>query len=402
VASIGAPQTKPHYASLDGLRAAAVLLVLCGHTPFGGYHPKELAGLGVHLFFVLSGFLITALLMREQAISGRIDLKAFITRRVLRIFPAYYTFLCLTALAATLGWASDVPWHSWVAASLFVSNIWGRGYALGQTWSLSLEEQFYLLWPGLLYLLGRRDWQVRAAGAGILLVSLLRIVALASGWSDDSLGQTYMRPWFRFDSLLLGGWLAMILAPQGRLEVENRLTRKISLLWVLPALLAWTLYGESSSLGRVVFLSVQAGLIGACLIGLLRLQTNAFWRRVFESRGVKTLAILSYPIYLWHRFSRELGSDTPRCVGVLLFGGTTGIEMERATHSASVGAISTSKTPVSTACPSFTQILVTLPANVLRISFSIFMASITSSGAPLSISSPTLATILTILPGILA
>ncbi|MBY0371928.1 acyltransferase [bacterium] len=289
---------KPHFPALDGLRALAVALVLLGHTTFENYRPKEFASLGVHLFFVLSGFLITALLLRESEATGRIDLRAFFVRRVLRIFPAYYAFLGTLAALIGLGWITDVPWYSWAASALFVANIWGRGTAVGHTWSLSLEEQFYLAWPTLFLLLGSSTRRLQAAIAGILAIWVLRISAIALGWSDYETGAVYMRPWFRFDSLILGCALALAYTPRGTWEVRRT---PFSLVWVAPLLVAWSVWAEKFFLGRVLFTTVQGLLCGAFLLALMDLQKRPAWARVFEHATTRWLAALSYPLYLWQQ-----------------------------------------------------------------------------------------------------
>jgi peptidoglycan/LPS O-acetylase OafA/YrhL len=184
---------------LDGLRAVAVAAVLVFHLG-RGWLPGGF--LGVDLFFVISGFLITTLLLAELERSGRIAFGAFYLRRARRLLPALLLTLAGSlVLAATvardvaLQTAADVP-----AALLYVSNWWaisqeqsyfelvGRGNLLGHLWSLALEEQFYLLWPLLLGLIGlaaagrTRIWVLGAAGAGALLSTVwMTVLAVRHG-----------------------------------------------------------------------------------------------------------------------------------------------------------------------------------------------------------------------------
>src|SRR5687768_5068106 len=147
---------------LDGLRAVAVAGVVWHHSYSGlDALPMMRHGfLGVDLFFVLSGFLITTLLLREQQRSGRISLRHFYMRRALRIFPLYYAVLiALTAYFAAAAdsaqrarYFSELPYHA-----AYLSNWIDSETMLSITWSLSTEEQFYLLWPLLLIALGRRS-----------------------------------------------------------------------------------------------------------------------------------------------------------------------------------------------------------------------------------------------------
>src|SRR5580698_6185027 len=139
--------------SLDGLRAVAVLLVIVFHlelsktfTPVRYLWRFDIGYTGVKIFFVLSGFLITTLLLREHARHGKIDWGDFYLRRIFRIFPAYYTYLALAGVAVAAGWATasrgDFLW-----AAIFLSDYHKAEWALLHTWSLAVEEQFYLLWP---------------------------------------------------------------------------------------------------------------------------------------------------------------------------------------------------------------------------------------------------------------
>jgi len=146
--------------SLDGLRAIAVTSVVIYHAN-GALLPGGWAG--VDVFFVLSGFLISTLLLREISISNTINLRKFYTRRVLRLMPA---FVCLIAVLLPVSWFSRhyrvVDFDAILMAASYVMN-WNRSFAwfpgdggfLGHTWSLAMEEQFYLFWPFTLLYLAR-------------------------------------------------------------------------------------------------------------------------------------------------------------------------------------------------------------------------------------------------------
>src|SRR3984893_4831509 len=138
---------RSHIPALDGLRAVAVFLVIIAHFGFAqvpGAH-------GVMIFFVLSGFLITWLLLKESERYGKISLAGFYKRRTLRIFPAFYVYwlILITLLVAT---GKAVLWpHAW-SALFYTSNYYSAingdpNNGLSHTWSLAIEEQFYLLWP---------------------------------------------------------------------------------------------------------------------------------------------------------------------------------------------------------------------------------------------------------------
>src|SRR3984957_18999238 len=158
---------NPFRPDIEGLRSVAVLLVVGCHCGIswcaGGF-------VGVDVFFVISGYLITGLLAREYFETSRIDFAVFLARRARRLLPAYLVVLALTALAAALFFAPqeiDATAHAGLAGSLYVSNIFfdlaSSDYfapavqqnPLLHTWSLGVEEQFYLVWPWLILLAGR-------------------------------------------------------------------------------------------------------------------------------------------------------------------------------------------------------------------------------------------------------
>jgi len=187
--------------SLDGIRAISILLVLYGHASstrdfpvsiigkYGGWF-GDVAHFGVLVFFVISGFLITSLLMREREATGTISLKRFYLRRVLRIFPAFYAFILVLAIAV---WLSAIPLIARdfaFALTYTVNYVPNPPWWMGHLWSLSVEEQFYLLWPLTLLVLRKR----RA-----LIVAIAAIFA-------GPLVRVAIREWiFHVDSYSLGG-----------------------------------------------------------------------------------------------------------------------------------------------------------------------------------------------------
>src|SRR5271154_4756056 len=176
-------ETKRHWAALDGLRAVAILTVMLYHVGIipGGY-------LAVDLFFVLSGFLITSLLITEWDASGRVSFRNFYARRALRLFPALGCVIVASVLIGVIltttggpiaradvhATLEAIPWvlgfaGNWVRAFDSQALVGSLG-ALGQTWSLAVEEQFYLLWPALFVLAMRR--RIRRDRLALVLVLL--------------------------------------------------------------------------------------------------------------------------------------------------------------------------------------------------------------------------------------
>ena len=199
--------------ALDGLRAIAVACVLCYHMAAlkGGY-------LGVDAFLVLSGFLITSLLLAERDRAGAISLKAFYVRRAFRLTPAYYAFVVIGAVLVVLlkTHADQLDFLENAVTSLLYVNDYFRifrpdsgGAWFGHVWSLSLEEQFYLLWPVALVAICRREQLARRLPAilfgGAVLVACWRAALADAGVSGD---RTYFALDTRSDSLLIGCALA--------------------------------------------------------------------------------------------------------------------------------------------------------------------------------------------------
>ncbi len=165
---------------LDGLRALAILLVIYAHGHFPGDHLlplRTLKGrcgfLGVQIFFVLSGFLITTLMLREVRRTGRLHLGRFYLRRALRIVPAYAAYLVLLAILDA-GGAVPLDNHQWLAAGTYTVNFLpALPYHMSHLWSLCVEEHFYLLWPLMIAVLPL-DWCRRAVPACLAAAFALR------------------------------------------------------------------------------------------------------------------------------------------------------------------------------------------------------------------------------------
>jgi peptidoglycan/LPS O-acetylase OafA/YrhL len=297
---------------LDALRALAVSLVLVDHyqvtNHLFGKHP-ELGGLGVMIFFVLSGFLITSILLREHNATSTISLSNFYRRRAFRIFPAFY---CCWILATVV----DLTFHEfyWKGAltSFFYMMDYGRAFHGGElayshmwiSWSLAIEEKFYLLWPLLLlFLLKRRSILLRTMFLiilGLWTYRALLYLGAGVGW-----GYVYCAFEMRADALLAGCLLAVLMV-DGRTRMVCCRVLRWQWLSVLPPLfLAWTVLLPSAN--RALFLSLWS--LQPLVIAVMLLQTAYWGARSWafcRTRMVRVVALLSYSLYLYHPLCSKL------------------------------------------------------------------------------------------------
>ena len=293
---------------LDGVRAVAVLCVLAYH---GGLPVP--GDLGVTVFFVLSGFLITRMLLQEAKSGGRVDLPTFYLRRSLRIFPAYYAFLAVSFVWDQLAGA---PWSPrlTVAALGYVMNYHtafaGNVGGLAHTWSLAVEEQFYLCWPpALVLLLGRGlDRAQVTVGAVILSVAAWRSALYLSG----TVGTAYVYNAFdtRADCLLIGCLLALLLARQATAARLAAWQPPAALPLLTLGLLLLSRLGGGARYHYLVGFTVDALLVGALLLQLLGRELPAGWG-VLRSVPLRSVGRLSYSLYLWHLLGFGVGRHVP-------------------------------------------------------------------------------------------
>ncbi|MEN1942120.1 acyltransferase family protein [Luteimonas sp. MJ174] len=300
----GHPQGLAYRADIDGLRAVAVLAVI-GYHAFPGLVPGGFVG--VDVFFVISGYLITSLLRDELAGSGRIRLGAFYVRRIRRLFPALALVLAACLVA---GWWLLVPSdyarlgrHA-AASAAFVANVafWTDAdyfapvadtLPLLHLWSLGVEEQFYLAWPLLLVLAARLGAGLR--GPTVLAGGLSLVACLLLTRKDPS--AAFFLPFTRFWELLAGAWWALrtpgarAAAPPRRAFAEAAAVGGLAL--VLAACFAFD--------DQVAFPGWRALLpVAGCLL-MLAAMPGAPWLRWLLSRpAVVWIGLVSYPLYLWH------------------------------------------------------------------------------------------------------
>jgi peptidoglycan/LPS O-acetylase OafA/YrhL len=319
---VGTTGRFPHLRALDGLRGFAVVLVVLSH-----FSPGVAPGgfLGVDLFFVLSGFLITSLLVGEVERSGRISLRNFWVRRARRLFPALLTVVAVVlAVTSVTGRPDEVHrvGADGLASVFYVANwhfvLSGQSYIrdfldvtpspLRHMWSLAIEEQFYILWPLVVGALtaavgagARRSLRRRltALSLGLAALSLAWLVVLQRGGAD--LDRLYYGTDTRVFVILLGAALGA--ATAGMPTVAGRVPRALLVaagsLGVVGLCVATVVVTTDS-------LWLYAGGFGAIAVGLVVVLAGAAQpgpnplARVLEWRPLVGLGLISYGVYLWH------------------------------------------------------------------------------------------------------
>jgi peptidoglycan/LPS O-acetylase OafA/YrhL len=304
--------------SLDGLRAVSVGMVIAAHLsevvaqkiPFIPLWLYAAWGsLGVQTFFVISGFLITLILLKELNATGTISLGRFYFRRALRIFPAFYVYLA-AGFALTLAGVFAGELKAFLIAGTYTTNYLGlNSPLLEHTWSLSLEEQFYLLWPAALLLLGTRKG-IKLATWLILLSPLSRLVTYYLATHHRALVGAMLHS--GLDSIMFGCLLALLWHnPRFNEFVQPLIRGRVAALsglfvFVLSPILQAHFRGSYT---LVIGLTLNAICMSQILLYVVRVPDSALgW--VLNTRVLRHLGVISYSLYLWQEMFA--GANTVR------------------------------------------------------------------------------------------
>jgi peptidoglycan/LPS O-acetylase OafA/YrhL len=306
-----APTPEPaRIPSLDGLRALSIFLVVSLHTlqRYGGDHVSFAwyalfnGQDGVDLFFVISGFLITSLLLQEQRKGGRISLRDFYLRRAFRILPPLYFYICVVLL---LGIAGRIALDrlDLLSSFFFFHNLAGHGtmWSLEHLWSISVEEQFYLVWPCILFLSMKWSGIAGRFPAAIFPVAILAVSPVARvlfGLQKDRFLHDIGAHRLVFDYLMYG-CLVALLQHTPRFEQAYRAATRFP--WIPPALIAacsiaTARYGNYFDLP--IGYTINGAAIAIFLLWCTRNPHSAVGR-VLNWAPVVKIGVLSYSIYLW-------------------------------------------------------------------------------------------------------
>jgi len=287
--------------ALDGLRALAITAVILGHTV-----PNLAPGgqIGVDIFFALSGYLITSLLLREHDQLGTISLRSFYARRALRLIPALVVFLVGAALLLWY-WHNKYLWADVAAAATYTSDLPfaanpPRGALTGHTWSLSVEEQFYLLWAPLL--IGLLAWVSRRhlpAVVGALVVTFL-VLTIGLNAAGVPISTLYYLPTTRLPELLIGALAAVLVRAGLRRPVRIVAASVPVAALCLGAIIVWMHHDTWNDPWSYRGEFAVVALLTTVLILHTELRPDSAMTRLMAFAPFTLVGRRSYAAYLWY------------------------------------------------------------------------------------------------------
>ena len=316
-----------HLPALDGIRGIAILAVCLFHLtlliPGRGFdrvwaESCAFGWAGVDLFFTLSGFLITGILLDSKGAPQ--FFRNFYARRVLRIFPLYYAVLAVSivvlphlhALRGRTFGAGDGSslwyWSYLCNLSIARRHAFPQG-PLSVTWSLAIEEQFYLVWPAIVWLLTRR--QLVWTCVAVCIAALLTRAALH--WDGADWISLYVLTPCRMDALAAGALAAAVVRGPGGIAAALPVARQCAALVVLAAAALFTWQGTHwifAAPGNVIGYSLLAAGFAAAIVIAVALPPRHIAARILGSRALVLFGTLSYAMYLFHDPVRSLVRET--------------------------------------------------------------------------------------------
>lgn len=295
-----------YYKQLDGVRAIAALMVMYLHF-FGDVQPTDIffrsldkfasfGQIGVSIFFVLSGFLITRILMETKNTPRYFS--DFYIRRALRIFPLYYLFLVISYyVIPVLLKAPLVPFNNqvyyWVYLQNFAMTFNWKANGPGHFWSLAVEEHFYLMWPVLVYFLSKKGIKL-AVVAILALAFICRLVLINKGY------EVFYLTFTRMDELAIGALLS-VWELEGKLAGKARTFITCFFLVLIPTIVLWVKFtGQAMNIIQVIKYNLLSSTC-FCLVGyVVSLKQGAGLNKILSSRFFSFSGKISYGLYVYH------------------------------------------------------------------------------------------------------
>ena len=305
------PVRRPHVPALDGLRGLAILMVFLHHTivfPDSGYNfavgAVQFGRFGVDLFFCLSGFLITGILVAAKGHDNYF--RNFYARRALRIFPLYYTYLFVywllvvhlhvvrfgsEKIALT---AHDLHWAWFYGTNLLIARQWHFSHAssIGHFWTLAIEEQFYLFWPLIVFWLSPRRL-LHMASLAVIGSLILRVVLHSHGIPELVIRTSTI---CRLDTFALGGAAALLLDS----EAFRQRARRLVVPAMIPLLLAGSVLFYTSEPLFVGIGFTSLALFSTLLIITVVIFADSSKTSFLRTKSMRLLGKYSYAIYIFH------------------------------------------------------------------------------------------------------
>lgn len=299
---------KNYFPSLDGWRAVAIILVVLGHSKFTTSETSLYnqfvstfiyAALGVKIFFVLSGFLITSLLIKEFIKNKKVNFKFFFIKRTLRIFPVLYLYI-LTIFVLNNIYGLNLKSDYFLGPLLYINNfnIFESTWLTGHTWSLAVEEQFYIIWPFVFYFMSLKAW--------LFCIILLCAIPFLNVWwyYNPNYYQITLGPFLKEADAIFTGSLIAQLSFKGFFSKKQKLWTNKAVVPLSILIILTIYYFMSRGMLGIVLLPFGSTMVNF-LIGFLLLQSilnshTVIYRLLNQNFMIK-IGIISYSLYIWQQ-----------------------------------------------------------------------------------------------------
>lgn len=307
------PANYNYVPGLNGLRAASILMVLIGHFMVPPQY-RGLGSVGVSLFFGISGFLITRLLFAEHKVSGKVHVGAFFIRRIFRLYPVisvYLIFICIMTVA--LG--QKIHWLEVTSVVLYFTNyletyrmLSGQGLqmAVGQFWSLAVEEHFYLIMPFVFIRAKARPQRVLYSSAILIIVPLIIRILYVTIYPEIIGHEIVYRPSeTRFDGIAMGVFVAALCETERGRKIVRALASPYGFMSGC-GLLLFTLAVKGSIFGDTLRYSLRSLSCVVIVIGVVFGEKLTLVQRLMNNSAASWFGVLSYSLYVWQGSSRQI------------------------------------------------------------------------------------------------